>query len=184
MNDKCQLVANTAIGREPWVWYLHRQARVVQAKINSMPGYWLSRVRGVVRRFDRLLKPASPSPARPAVTPIVTEDQEFVPGTLVRVRSRGEIEKTLDFRRRCHGCPFAEPMLQYCGREFRVAKQVRHFFDEAQRRLVKCRNIVLLEGVFCDGSGYAESRGCDRTCFFFWHVKWLERVAGRQERDL
>jgi hypothetical protein len=43
--------------------------------------------------------------------------------------------------------------------------------------MLKCRNIVLLENVYCDGSGHPDTRGCDRMCFFFWRTEWLERVG-------
>jgi hypothetical protein len=98
-------------------------------------------------------------------------------GDRVRVRSGEEIGRTLDRWGRCGGCKFQEPMYRYCGREFRVAKRVTRFFDEARQRMLRCKNIVLLEGVYCDGSGDPATIGCDRMCFFFWRTEWLERVG-------
>ena len=97
-------------------------------------------------------------------------------GTRVRVRSRGEIERTLDRDGRSNGCAFASGMYECCGREFRVAKHVERFFDEARWRMLRCRGVVLLEGVYCDGSGHPDTIGCDRMCHYFWRSEWLERV--------
>lgn len=177
MKTNCQLMESTAIGKEVWRRWIGRQVRRVGDILRGGFRYTIRCARGAIRRVARTVG----GPAYPVTGPTVAarsgnDDEAFAPGTRVRVRSREAIEATLDARRRCHGCPFAEPMFQYCGREYRVAKPVRYFFDETCRRLVTCRNIVLLKGVFCDGSGYPESCGCDRTCFFFWHTKWLERV--------
>jgi hypothetical protein len=67
-------------------------------------------------------------------------------------------------------------MYQYCGKELRVAKVVNRFFDEARSHMLKARNMVLLEGVCCDGSNSSDSTGCDRMCFYFWRTEWLEKV--------
>ena len=66
----------------------------------------------------------------------------------------------------------------YCGKSFTVRKRIRRFFDERTRRMVKLRDVVILEGVFCEVSplGFEEYAGCDRTCFLFWKESWLERV--------
>jgi hypothetical protein len=42
--------------------------------------------------------------------------------------------------------------------------------------MLKARNIVLLERVYCDGSGTLETQGCDRMCFYFWRTEWLEKI--------
>jgi hypothetical protein len=69
-----------------------------------------------------------------------------------------------------------KPMARYCGQELTIVKCVRRFYDESKKRMVRCRNIVLLEGVYCDGSAGAKAFGCDRMCFVFWRTEWLERV--------
>jgi hypothetical protein len=160
----CQLRETGAIGRESWRRYLGRQGRKFETGVRSVRRYVVNHTRSAFRRLGRNLEQTRGA------------NESFTTGTRVRVRTREAIEATLDVRRRCCGCPFAEPMFRHCEQEYRVAKQVRFFFDETCRRLVRCRNIVLLEGVYCDGTGYPESGGCDRTCFFFWHTEWLERV--------
>lgn len=164
----CQLIANTA-GAEPLHWCAAR------------------RVRGLGRRARRLLARCFRcSAAETTPSPAAAESDircELASGDWVRVRSRAEIQQTLGPDARCGGCAFLEPMTRYCGGEFRVARRVERFFDEARWRMLKCRNTVLLEGVYCDGSGHPDTRGCDRLCFFFWRTEWLERIAAPADRS-
>jgi hypothetical protein len=96
----------------------------------------------------------------------------------VRVRTEEQIRGTLDQDGRLRGCGFGLGMYRHCGKEYRVAKVVERFFDEAQWRMLKARHLVLLEGVHCDGSSVPETQGCDRMCFYFWRAEWLERIDG------
>ena len=97
-------------------------------------------------------------------------------GDLVHVRPAEFIRSTLDEEGRFRGCAFALGMYQYCGKELRVAKVVNRFFDEARSHMLKVRNMVLLEGVLCDGSSSSFTKGCDRMCFYFWRTEWLEKI--------
>lgn len=143
---------------EPWSWYFRRRARAAVRKIGRL-------VAGPPRR------PSVPQAAPP---PLVAP--KLKPGDLVRVRSAEFIRSTLDEKGGHRGCGFGLGMYQYCGKELRVAKVVNRFFDEARWRMLKARNIVLLEGVHCDGSGSSETQGCDRMCFYFWRTEWLEKI--------
>ena len=42
----------------------------------------------------------------------------------------------------------------------------------------KVRDVVMLDGVYCESAPYDRQdwAGCDRTCFLFWKEAWLERV--------
>jgi hypothetical protein len=144
---------------EPWSWYFRRRARAAGRKILRMCSH-------LVRR-----PVAPPGPSTPLAAP------ELKPGDLVRVRSADFIRSTLDERGGHRGCGFGLGMYQYCGQELRVAKVVNRFFDEARWRMLKARNMVLLEGVHCDGSGSPETQGCDRMCFYFWRTEWLEKIG-------
>lgn len=97
-------------------------------------------------------------------------------GDLVRVRSRGEIQATLDRWRAFKGCGFLGEMAGYCGTTQRVLKRVERFIDERDYRLKKASGIVLLDGVLCSGTG--KTGRCDRACFFFWREEWLEKLDG------
>ena len=101
----------------------------------------------------------------------------LAPGDLVRVRPAEYIRNTLNEKRMLRGCSFGAGMYQYCGQEKRVAKVVTRFFDEARGRMLKSRNMVLLDGVYCDGAGYPDTLGCDRMCFYFWRSEWLEKIG-------
>ena len=100
--------------------------------------------------------------------------QRLNAGDLVRVRSREEIQATLDRWRSLKGCGFLEEMGRYCGTTQRVLKRVERFIDERDYRAKMASGIVLLDGVICSGTG-ATGR-CDRACFFFWREEWLEKL--------
>jgi len=98
------------------------------------------------------------------------------PGDLVRIKSKSEIKRTLDEREKYKGCLFIDEMYEYCGKSFKVLKVIDYFFDEAQQKMCKCRDIVILDGVVCSGRQRLYKVRCDRNCFFFWHLGWLEKV--------
>ncbi len=105
---------------------------------------------------------------------MVSSSTSFQVGDLVRVRSREEIEATLDEWQELKGCAFTPEMWQYCGTTQRVLKPMEVFLDERDYRNKKCSGIVLLEGLICQGTAF--SKGCDRCCFFLWREEWLERI--------
>ncbi len=142
---------------EPWLW---RGQRLL---------------RKAFRRLARLLRAAAPS--RRAVVPAPFAAAPLVAGDRVRVRILEEVRSTLDAESRLHGCSFLPGMTPHCGREYRVLRVVTRFFDEARWRMTKTRNLVLLEGVHCDGSSLPETAHCDRMCFYFWRNEWLEKVG-------
>jgi hypothetical protein len=96
-------------------------------------------------------------------------------GDLVRVRTREEVEATLDSRNELRGCLFMSEMWDYCGTEQRVLKPMEQFLDERDYRLKRTSGLVLLERAICQGTDWP--KGCDRSCFFFWREEWLEKVA-------
>lgn len=101
-------------------------------------------------------------------------------GDIVRVKQLADITATLDAADRYEGLAFMVGIMdRYCGGQFRVKKRVDRFFDESSRRMVKLRDVVILEDVFCEPPLDATSpwAGCNRTCFLFWKEAWLERVS-------
>ncbi len=143
--------------QEPWSWYLRRRSRRAVIKLGNL----LARLAG---------RTPEPKPSPPVPAP------ELAAGDRVRVRSAEFIRGTLDEKGAFRGCGFGLGQYQYCGREFRVAKVVNRFFDEARGRMLKGRNLVLLEGVYCDGASSPDTLGCDRMCFYFWRSEWLEKL--------
>lgn len=99
----------------------------------------------------------------------------FQVGDMVIVRSLKDIQVTLDSFDELKGCAFLEGMEQYCGTRQRIFKVMERFLDERDYRVKKTRGIVLLEGVYCQGTPVFGR--CDRSCLLFWREEWLEKVA-------
>ena len=98
----------------------------------------------------------------------------LIPGDRVRVRSLEEIQGTLNSFKELKGCAFLEGMQQYCGSEQRVLKVMERFLDERDYQVKKAKGIVLLEGVYCQGTPVFGR--CDRSCLLFWREEWLEKI--------
>ena len=111
-------------------------------------------------------------------TSMQDEDQSMVvhliPGVWVRVRSLEDIQRTLNSFQELKGCAFLEDMKQYCGTEQRVLKVMERFLDERDYQVKKAKGIVLLEGVYCQGT--LVFGRCDRSCLSFWREEWLEKI--------
>jgi hypothetical protein len=101
------------------------------------------------------------------------------PGERVRVKSYEKILQTLNSDGKFQGLAYTPAMKKYCGGTYTVYKRVERVFDERKWKLSRIKNVVLLEGVYCDGAGGIEKDwdGCDRACFIWWKEGWLERVS-------
>jgi hypothetical protein len=104
----------------------------------------------------------------------LTSHADFQPGEMVRVRSKAEIMPTLDGMKRYEGCRFMDEMWQFCGGTYKILKKVNQMVDEREVKLMKLKNVYILEGLICEGSWPFTS--CDRSCFYFWKAVWLEKV--------
>jgi hypothetical protein len=98
----------------------------------------------------------------------------FQTGEFVRVRSREEIDSTLDPFKELKGCAFLAEMYQYCGTQQRVLKSMQRFMDERDYKVKKVRGVILLENIICTGT--PTFGACDRCCFLFWREEWLEKL--------
>ena len=98
------------------------------------------------------------------------------PGDWVKVKSKDEIRKILDDREKYKGCMFIDEMYEYCGKTCKVLKVIDYFFDEARQKMCKSQDTVILDGVVCSGRQRLYKVSCDRNCFFFWHLVWLEKI--------
>ncbi len=101
-------------------------------------------------------------------------DSGLQSGDQVRVKSREEIQATLDRWNQLKRTSFMEEMWPYCGTTQRVMKRVSQFLDERDYRMKKCKDMVFLEGVICEGT--KDYGRCDRSCYFFWREEWLEKI--------
>ncbi len=110
--------------------------------------------------------------------PVVPPPLRLQEGERVRVKTLEQIRATLDPVGDCEGLGFMPVQAAFCGREFTVHKRVERFFDERTRRMLRIRNTVILDGVYCEppADGSDDYSGCHRTCFLFWKEAWLERV--------
>jgi hypothetical protein len=101
---------------------------------------------------------------------------KFKLGERVRISSYEKIKETLD-RRNCYeGLVFMESMAKFCGGDHEVLKEVKWVYDEYSMKMLRCKDIVVLKDLICDGKGILSGRDCDRSCPYFWKKEWLERV--------
>jgi hypothetical protein len=137
-------------------------------------GYEMRRkIRRQINKVTALLYRIIQKKEKP-VQVVIFPTLELSAGDLVRVRSWEEIQSTLDKRNDFKGCGFMLGMKQYCGTIQRVLKPIERFVDERDYRLKKCKGVVILDGLNCQGD---DTFGrCDRACFYFWRVEWLERA--------
>jgi len=99
---------------------------------------------------------------------------DLQPGELVRVRSREEIEQTLNAERLNRGMGFEEEMARLCGQTARVSMRVDRCLDEKTGRLLTMKSpCIVLEGIVCGG---VYKGNCPRAYVPFWREIWLERV--------
>jgi hypothetical protein len=136
-----------------------RQERALKTYSNNLMN-WFSRLAG------RSTRPSAPATSATIVS--------LKAGDLVRVRSREEIEVTLNHWRQLKGCSFMPEMWQYCDTIQQVLRPMERFVDERDLRVKKCKGIILLVGLNCQGT--AEFGRCDRSCFYFWREEWLEKI--------
>ena len=133
----------------------------------------LPRICRKILRHVRLLPPAPSTTVVKGSVPPADEILGLSPGEFVEVKSREEIERTLDGYGRHDRLYFMAEQWQHCGRRSRVYKRVNRVLSEQTGRFRKARNVVLLEGVCCDGSKHGN---CDASCFLFWKEAWLRRA--------
>jgi hypothetical protein len=95
---------------------------------------------------------------------------DLKPGEWVEVKSRKEIEATLDVAGKNKGLLFAPPMLPYCGKRYRVANRMQKMILEESGKMIQLKDTVVLDGVTC------EAWGCQRSNLQFWREIWLKRV--------
>lgn len=99
----------------------------------------------------------------------------FRPGDIVRVRSLEQIKASLNSNDRLKGCRFMPEMERYCGTIQRVYKPIERYLNECDYTVRTSKGLVLLENVFCEG--VASAGRCDRSCFYFWRIEWLEHFS-------
>jgi hypothetical protein len=96
------------------------------------------------------------------------------PGALVKVKTKEEIQKTLDNHNKNRGLWFDHEMLKFCGGQFRVLRNVERLIDEKTGKLLRLHNpCVILDGVTAKGDFH---RFYPQNDYILWRDIWLERV--------
>lgn len=140
----------------------------------SLAKPWNQLVKKSVKHFYRWMESSTMNPEKAAMEGVKIKTEPLVAGDWVHVKSREEIEETLDRWKEFKGCAFLEYMSQYCGTDQRVLQPLERFLDERDYKVKKCRGVVLLENVICRGTPVFGR--CDRCCYLFWREEWLEKI--------
>jgi len=100
---------------------------------------------------------------------------DLQPGDRVRIKSRQEIEATLDTSNRTRGLLLDADMMLFCGQERRVLRRVNRIIDERTGALITIPgDCIVLDGVTCTG---AYNRTCPRSDYPYWREAWLHPVG-------
>ena len=105
------------------------------------------------------------------------------PGDAVRIKSRAEVEATLNPGGSNRGLKVCYEMTRYCGREAEVRDRVDRIIDERTGKMRELRNTVTLRNIRgkTPAVGDAEclcadeTGDCPRGDLMYWREIWLER---------
>jgi hypothetical protein len=100
---------------------------------------------------------------------------KFNRGERVRISSYEKIKETLDERNCYEGLIFMESMAKFCGGDYEVLREVKWLYDEYSKKMLRCKDIVVLKDLVCGGKGILDGKDCDRSCPYFWKTTWLEK---------
>lgn len=126
-----------------------------------------------LRRLARRLLGPPPMVVVPPAAPL-----NLQAGELVRIRSKAEIQATLEDGMRNRGLSFDPEMMPHCGGTYRVLRRVERIIDEGTGKMLRLRkDCIMLEGVVCSGLNCGLQRlGCPRSVYTYWREAWLSRV--------
>lgn len=105
-------------------------------------------------------------------------------GSVVQVRSKREIEDTLDANQRNRGLFFDVEMLPYSQQgTFRVQRRVERIINEKTGRMMRIPgSCLILDNVTCSGN-YSQFRMfCPRGIYPYWRDIWLSDAAAEEGR--
>ncbi len=105
--------------------------------------------------------------------------RKYRTGDYVSVRSAEEILATLEADGTLEGLPFMPEMVEWCGKRFRVQRQVeKTCVDGYRQRQFPGQQVVILDSPRCDGSRHD---GCGHGCRIFWKEAWLRPADAAAE---
>jgi hypothetical protein len=106
-----------------------------------------------------------------------TEPLGLQPGEWVEVKSREEIEETLNDKGKNRGLWFDREMLAFCGKKFRVRRRIGRLIDERSGKMVDLKSdCVTLDGAVCSGELSFGRWFCPRAIYPYWREGWLRRA--------
>jgi hypothetical protein len=101
----------------------------------------------------------------------------LAPGTLVQIKSKDEIARTLNRSGKNRGLWFDREMLPYCGETARVKARVAHFIDERTGKMIDlASDCYILDDVICRADRSNGRWFCPRAIYPWWREAWLRQV--------
>jgi hypothetical protein len=156
--------------------------RLVQTRLGGTKLH----LRDVYDRFQQL-RGGTPYPNRTGAIPIgsktpVGDKLNLQPGDYARVKSLPEILATLDGNNKNRGLIFAQEMVPYCGKVYRVHRRVQRIIDERTGKMVDFKSdCIMLENVFCEARYNKGLSFCPRRTYGYWREIWLERADASEQ---
>jgi hypothetical protein len=98
-------------------------------------------------------------------------------GDRVKVLSYSQIRSTLDDKGCFKRLQFQEPMEKYCNNTYEVLKIPQYVLNQGGRKINKCKDVVILRGLYCNGKGMMTHEGCDMCCLHYWKTDWLKKMV-------
>jgi hypothetical protein len=157
-----------------------------QLRFNSLGHYWRDLVSGNVGlgtvlvqvgvRLFNAFQSRFGKPKWPVLKPLDSQtsphqELHLQPGQMVRVKSKRDIEATLNRDLRNRGLSFSGDLLADCGGSYRVAASIHRVIHEETGELLTMKNpSILLEGVHSIGGPLL----IPQNEYFFWREIWLE----------
>jgi len=123
--------------------------------------------------------------AVPAGVPTPTESLDLKEGDYARIKSVGQIEKTIDAKWKNRGLTFdPEEMAPYCGQVVQVRRRVTRIIDEKTGEMLHMKQpCITFDGVFCTGDFASGRLNCPKAIPSYWREVWLEKANGPKSPD-
>jgi hypothetical protein len=131
-----------------------------------------------IGRRLHLIPRAAFMPHDPSIDPVSSPPPRGLElGSLVQVRSKGEIARTLDANGKNKGLWFDREMVAFCGKTFPIQAKVERFIDEKTGKLIQLKSdAYILNGVVCSGDRNEGKWFCRRAIYQYWREAWLRPI--------
>lgn len=156
-------------------WVFHLRRLPVGYRINV----WIYQQ---VHKLIRGQPDPRPHGTIPRGQPTTDERLDLQVGEIVEIRSKAEIESTVNGFNRNRGLSVDEEQIIYCGGRYRVASRVERIINEQTGEMMEFGNpCIVLDGVVCKGEYAGRRLMCPRRITVYWREIWLKRVAAGSE---